>query len=219
MAEDWKNISISGALSWVMKLILIGLLPYELYVGDYLFAVAALIAIIVSLIPAVVERNYRIQLPFELDFLITLAIFLHIVLGQAFMFYDRVWQWDKFLHFYTGGVIAILAFMITYSLHYAGKIRLSIPFIGFFTVVFALAMGSVWEILEFWVDFIFEKQTQTSLTDTMWDLMYDFTGGLIAAVIGMLYVRYSNPKARKRLARPIGDIFSGSNHGAKRKSG
>ena len=61
--------------------------------------------------------------------------------------------------------------------------------------------------MEFTVDNLFDKTTQDSLDDTMWDLINDLLGGFITAAIGMLYVRYSKPDARKRLARPLGEVF------------
>jgi hypothetical protein len=190
-----------------MKLLLMGLLPYEIYIGDYLFAMATLLAIVLSFVPSIVERNYQIHLPFEMDLLITLALFLHTFLGEVLMFYERVWLWDKALHVYGSAVISMLAFMIVYTLHYTGKLRLTIPFIGFFTVTFALAVGSLWELAEFSVDFLFEKTTQKGLADTMWDLVYDLLGGVVIAVLGMFYVRYSKPETRKRLTKPLGEVF------------
>ncbi len=207
MGISWKTIEIATVLSWLMKLLLVGLFPLEIMRGAYLFALATLLAIIISFVPSIVQRNYRVVLPFELDLLITLALFLHIFLGEWFMFYERLWIWDKVLHVYGSAVVAILAFMTVYTLHYTKKLRLTIPFVGFFTVIFALAMGAVWEIIEFSVDAVFSLTTQKGLQDTMWDLINDLVGGIVVAVIGMIYVRYSRPETRKRLARPLGEVF------------
>lgn len=186
---------------------MVGLLPYLVYTGNYLFTIVTLLAVALSLTPSIIERNYRIQLPFELDLLITLSIFLHTFLGEWLMFYERVWMWDKFLHFFNSAVVAILAFVAVYSLHYTKKLRLTVPFVGFFTLIFSGAMGAVWEIIEFWVDIFFSQTMQGGLNDTMWDLMYDLIGGGIIAVLGMIYVKYSVPDTRKRLTRELGEIF------------
>ncbi|MEE9615106.1 MAG: hypothetical protein V3W31_09225 [Thermodesulfobacteriota bacterium] len=207
MSRGWHSITLSAALSWFMKLVLVGLFPYEIYIGDYLFAFATFVAIVLSLVPSIVERNYNIHLPFELDLLITLAIFLHTFLGEVMRFYEKVWLWDKVLHFYGSAVIAMLAFMIVYTLHYTRKLRLTIPFIGFFTVIFAMAVGTAWELGEFAVDNLFDKTTQRDLPDTMWDLVYDLVGGTLVAGMGMLYVRYSRPEERKRFTKPLGEVF------------
>lgn len=207
MNNGRERVSISTAISWLMKLILFSMLPYEIYIGDYPFALATFVAIVVSFAPAVVERNYRITLPFELDLLITLAIFLHMFLGELLMFYERFAPWDVILHLFSTAVISLLAFMIVYTLHYTKKLRLSIPLVGFFTVTFAMFVGSIWEILEYAVDIFFDTTAQKGLGDTMWDLIYDLIAGIIVACLGMAYVRYSKPEERKRVTRPLGELF------------
>lgn len=205
--RGWGSVSITAVLSWCMKLAMLGLIPVEIYRGEYLFAFAIVLALGGSLIPSIVQRNYRITLPFELDLLITLMIFLHAFMGEGLGFYSRYWLFDNVLHLFGSGVSALLAFIITFSLHYTGKLRLTYPLIGLFTVTFAMAIGGMWEILEFSVDTFFGKTTQHGLADTMSDLIYDLLGGIISATFGMLYVKYSKPETKRRMARPIGEVF------------
>ena len=152
-------------------------------------------------------RSYRITLPFELDLLITLAIFFHIFFGEALLFYEKFWMWDKIMHLFSTAVISMLAFMIVYTLHFTRRLRLTIPLVGFFTITFAIFVGACWEILEFIVDHLFDTSAQKGLSDTMWDLINDFIAGVVVAVLGMFYVRYTNPEERKRVTRPLGEIF------------
>ncbi|MBI5642756.1 MAG: hypothetical protein HY954_04700 [Deltaproteobacteria bacterium] len=205
--RNWRTLSISTALSWLMKSLMVALIPYEIYKGEYLFSVAAIMAVVISLVPSIVQRNYRITLPFELDFLITLSLFLHTFMGEGMDFYQRFEIWDQLLHLYGGGVVALLGFVIVYTLHYTRKVRLSIPLIGFFTIIFAMGVGGLWEIGEYSVDVIFKKRTQDGLDDTMMDMIDDLIGGLVVSVLGMLYVKYSSPDTRVRLAKPLGEIF------------
>ncbi len=205
--KRWRTVSLTTLLSWLMKLAMLGMIPIEIYRGGYLFSIAIVIAVVSSLVPSIVQKNYHITLPFELDLLITLSIFLHIFMGEGLGFYSRHLIFDNVLHLYGSGVSALLAFIIVYSLHYTGKVKLTLPLIGFFTVIFAMAMGGMWEILEFAVDNFFGKHGQKGLDDTMFDLIYDLMGGVVAAGLGMLYVRYSKPDARRRLAKPLGEVF------------
>ncbi|OGP15647.1 MAG: hypothetical protein A2052_07225 [Deltaproteobacteria bacterium GWA2_54_12] len=207
MLRNWRSLSLTAGLSWFMKLLMVLLLPVELYKGDYLFSILLVFSVILSLIPSLVERSYRVTLPFELDLLITLSIFLNTFMGEGMNFYQKVRLYDKALHIYGSAVVGLLAFVVVYTLNYTRKVRLSLPFIGFFTITFAIAMGAVWEIMEFAVDSLFGKTTQNGLADTMWDLVNDFVGGVITAAVGMLYVKYSNPDVRKRLAMPLGEVF------------
>jgi len=207
MLRNWRSLSLTAGLSWFMKLLMVLLLPVELYKGDYLFSILLVFSVILSLMPSLVERSYRVTLPFELDLLITLSIFLNTFMGEGMNFYQKVRLYDKALHIYGSAVVGLLAFVVVYTLNYTRKVRLSLPFIGFFTITFAIAMGAVWEIMEFAVDSLFGKTTQNGLADTMWDLVNDFVGGVITAAVGMLYVKYSNPDVRKRLAMPLGEVF------------
>lgn len=205
--RGWRTVTLSTGLSWLMKVLMIGLLPYEIYRSEYLFATGVIVAIILSLIPSLLERNYRVTLPFELDLLITLMLFLHTFMGEGLNLYHIVWFYDKVLHVYGTAVIAMLAFLIVYTLHYTKKVRLSIPLIGFFTVTFAMAVGGLWEIGEFTVDKLFDRHTQDGLDDTMYDMIHDLIGGVVIAAAGMIYVRYSKPDERRRLSRPLGSVF------------
>ena len=208
MYKSWRTVTVTTALSWLMKLILIGSFPYSVYKGDYLYSIAAVVAIALSLAPSIIERNYRVTLPFELDFLITLSIFAHIFFGEQMHFYERFWLWDKILHVYGSAVVSLLAFILVYTFHSTGKLRLTLPFIGLFTVVFTLAVGGLWEIGEFTVDKLLDLNTQRGLDNTMWDIINNLIGGTLAALLGMLYVRYSHPDNRKRLAKPLGEVFN-----------
>jgi len=205
--RNWRRVHLSAGLSWLMKLLMVGMIPYEVYRGGYLFTSLILLAVGISLVPSLVQRNYNITLPFELDLLITLSIFLHTFLGEGLDFYSRYWLWDKLLHVYGSAVFALLAFTIVYTLHYTRKLRLTLPLIGLFTFAFSMAMGAMWEIAEFGVDNIFGSQSQHGLADTMIDLINDFAGGLAAAGLGVVYVKYSNPETRRRLAKPLGEVF------------
>lgn len=207
MLRNWRTLSITTGLSWLMKLLMVLLLPVAIIKGDYLFSLLTVVSIAISLIPSLLERSYRVTLPFEMDLLITLSIFLNTFMGEGLDLYQKVWLYDKALHVYGSAVIGLLAFVVVYTLNYTHKVRLSLPFIGIFTVTFAMAMGGLWEIGEFTVDSLFGKTTQNGLVDTMWDLINDLIGGIITAVLGMAYVRYANPDARKRLAKPLGEVF------------
>lgn len=204
---SWRSLTVTTVLSWLMKLLMVWMFAIEIYRGSYLIAFALVLAITVSLTPSIVQRSYNITLPFELDLLITSSLFLHAFFGEWLDFYAKYWLWDKFLHLYGGGVAAILAFVTVYAFHYTRKVRLTLPLIGFFTVTFTLAVGAMWEMFEFTADSLFGTTMQKGLNDTMIDLLNDLLGGIIAAGLGMVYVKYSKPVNRKRLGTSLGEII------------
>ena len=62
--------------------------------------------------------------------------------------------------------------------------------LALFSFSFAIAIGVVWEIFEFFMDISFGLNMQKSgLIDTMGDLIVDSLGALLASGIGYFYLR------------------------------
>ncbi|HBF12900.1 MAG TPA: hypothetical protein DDW49_05865 [Deltaproteobacteria bacterium] len=199
--------SIKATVSWLLKMGLLAAIPYSLYVGDYLFVFAALSAVTISLLPAYWYRRFRVILPFSLDLFITMALFLHVFFGEILRYYDHHWYFDKLMHFYGTGLIALIAFVTIFTFHWSSKIVLSLPLIAYFTIVFAVAIGTFWEMGEFAIDKIFGRNTQYSLENTMWDLVLNLIGGIVAACFGSWYVGKQKKKGLDRLTSSIQTLF------------
>lgn len=200
-------LRLKFVIAWILKLGLIAAIPYSLFVHDYLFIFGAISAVIVSLLPAYWSRRFQVLLPWGLDLFISLALFLHIILGEIFRFYDNHWYFDKIMHFYGTGLIALIAFLIVFTFHWSRKITLSLPLIAYFTVIFSVAVGAFWEMGEFAIDQIFHRNTQYSLENTMWDLIFNFVGGGVAALFGILYIKRKNRHEIEGLVTPVKKIL------------
>ncbi len=75
---------------------------------------------------------------------------------------------------------------------------------GIAIFLITLGLGALWEIAEFAGDQLLGMHAQGSpemgpLTDTMWDLIMDGLGGVLAAVLGPIYMKHSR-KSRARVA-------------------
>ncbi|MEK7139132.1 MAG: hypothetical protein AAB817_00340 [Patescibacteria group bacterium] len=189
--DDW----ISASFSWLMKLVLLLVFFSELFWGDYLVATGALIALTISLLPSAIERNYHINLPWAIDFMVTLGLTLHTIGLYYNLYHDPAWWWwDNFTHFLGTAVIALLAFYIVFTLDYTKKVRLTLPFMVISTIMTAMAIGAFWEIGEFNFDGLFGTKAIIDLTDTIQDLEFDFLGSIVVAIIGVLYTRHLRTK-------------------------
>lgn len=200
------SIPLGTCLSWIMILAMAWVVPASLWRGDYPLAVMAVLAVGVSLLPALVQRNSRIVLPQELVFLIVLQLHLHTFWGVWLRLYDSQWFWDNVLHLQGTMIVSFLGFLCAYALHASKRLHLTGPFLALFTVVFGNALGAWWEIAEFVVDKTLKKNTQYGLDNTMMDLIHNFVGSLLAAGLGWLYVRFTHPDDRRRLAEPLGKL-------------
>ena len=149
---------------------------------------AAVFSLVVSLIPSILRRDLHITLPIELNFWIMLALFLHVAGGFS-GFYNSVPGWDHLTHLMSSSLIGALGLVIVVVIDkYVKSIYLPRPFLAFFIVMFTMAMGVLWEIMEFANDSIAHTMLQYSLADTMIDLLFDGFAGIIVALAGVQYL-------------------------------
>jgi hypothetical protein len=133
----------------------------------------------------------QVRLPLEFEVLLNVFIFASIFLGEVGGFYTRFWWWDAVLHTSSGLALGFIGFLILYSLYRADRLDARPALIAVFSFCFALALGVLWEVFEFAADSIVGSDMQKSgLVDTMWDLIVDAVGALIAAISGYAYMAY-----------------------------
>jgi len=217
------RLSVETILSWFMKLSFAGIAPYLVMKGmrlmeagqvsqardSFVVAGGAVIALIISLVPSLISRSAQITLPWLVDFVITLVLYLHVAIGGAAGFYykELPLPYDKLLHFFSSAMISLLAFMFVFTLYYTRRIRLSFAFMAVFIVLASIGLGGIWEILEWSLDKLAGTRAQEGLDDTMMDMILDLLGGIIAAVGGTLYAMYSKPRHQRRIAIPLAQLF------------
>ena len=218
-------LSINSVVSWVLKILMLVAAGYFFIQGDFLYGIFMLLMLLVSFIPAIVNHSYDTNLPWQLDFWLTLWIFLAVA-GTTGLYEQLTW-WDDLLHFGGTAALVYLAFVLIYALNFTGKIRLSIPLIGFFTFLIGMAFGALWELAEFWTWKITGINTFTigrvlddpavSLLDTFSDLQLDMIGAGLMAIIGMKYVAHQRHVKLREWMRPFIKIFGKKIRKAKSK--
>jgi len=143
---------------------------------------------------------------------ITVGVLLLIICGCAFFgemlkLYNTIWWWDVMLHFVSGATFAIIGFMLANKL---SRHTVSPLLAALFAFSFAVTLGVMWEIFEFIMDSLRQMNMQrwmfmpipdssawaravelrgAGLIDTMKDLIVGTISGLIAAVIGYVYLK------------------------------
>lgn len=206
--------SANSLISWVFKFFIFAVVIYFFATGSFIFGGFALLNLAISLIPAFVNRSYDVNLPWSLDFLLTVWLTFSI-LGELKL-YAEIWWWDNFLHFAGTAVFVYLAFVLVYALNFTKKIRLSIPLIGFSTFLVGVAFGAIWEIAEFYVWRITGNDTlamgvppdfELGLLDTFSDLRFNAIASVLVALAGMKYVANRRHVKLREWMRPFTKIF------------
>jgi uncharacterized membrane protein YjdF len=181
--------------AYLMQMLIVVYAVYSLYIKDYIWAIWGLFALILTLTPLMLKRRFHVTLPWELNFLIVLSLYLSVggnVRGWYHLFYPF---YDKVAHLVSSITVAVLGFVAAVIMDRYTEIKLNRPMIVFFVIIFTMSLGAFWEITEFLSDNLFGTQLQVGLGDTMYDLIFDLAGGIIIGVLGDVYLKRT-PKER-----------------------
>ncbi|WP_248896860.1 DUF2238 domain-containing protein [Haloplanus halobius] len=187
-------------LTRVMQLLLVGLVFIGLERGNPGIVINATIGFGVTHLPAVLERDYHIPMDSALTLWITVAVFLH-ALGTAGLpgastnLYRSVWWWDHMTHTLSSTIVAAAGYATARAIElHSDAVSLPERFMFVFILLFVLAFGVFWEVIEFGVTLIASASgsqsilVQYGLDDTMLDLLFDTLGGIIVAVWGTAHL-------------------------------
>lgn len=181
-------------LSYIMQILMGVLTIYSIYIGFWVMVFWGAFAIVLTFTPQMIKRRFKVTLPWELNFLIILSLFLHVG-GIIRDWYYIIPLYDKMAHFIASSTIAILGFVAVVVIDQYTEINMNEIMIVFIIIIFTVAIGTFWEITEFIYDFFTGAGMQKSLNDTMWDLIFDVAGGVIIAFLGWGYLK-KMPKER-----------------------
>jgi len=175
-------------LSYFLKTVIIIFLIISIWKLHWIWIFGCILAIIVSLVPTLLKRNYQITLPLVLEILITIALILHVG-GGLFGAYS-IPNYDTLTHFISSFLVAFLAFVIIYILHvYWDGLIMDKYAMAFVVVIATIAMGVVWEFNEWITDIIFGTNEQWGYIDTIKDLFIDTLAGIFMAIIGVSMIK------------------------------
>lgn len=165
--------------------------------GERLSAFLVLVIVAMTVAPLIFRHRWPVRVPAEFQLLAVIFMFSALFLGEIRHFYDRFWWWDIALHGNSGLLLGIVGFLLVYVLNESKPVNLSLAprFVAAFAFLFAVAIGTFWEIFEFAMDQLFGMEMQkamlgdaTGLTDTMWDLIVDTAGATVISLVGWLYL-------------------------------
>ncbi len=178
-------------LSHIIKVILIIAIIFDILNGKFSQLFITLLTLIFLSLPNLYEKKYNVNIPLEIEVLISIFILGTLFLGENLDYYEKYVYWDVYLHTLSGFLLGLLGFVIVYSIiDSKSKNSLTPFFVSVFTFSFAVTIGALWEIFEFGMDNFFGLNMQKSgLVDTMWDLIVDSIGAGIVAISSYFYMK------------------------------
>lgn len=187
-------------LAYVFQILILVNILIAFSWGEYAQGLGGLLALGVTMIPAIVSRRWKITLPWEISLFIALMFCLHVA-GGIRGFYDIYYPYyDKVAHLIFGITISMLVFIGVLLLDQFRGMNLSRWMIVGFTVIFAMAMAGFWEIYEWTADTLFGTNLQHGLDDTMLDMIFCLVGSITVALTGNWYLsRYSKEELTRTM--------------------
>jgi hypothetical protein len=200
LSEDNRRVVVRA-----LRAALAGMLVIGLYQRSISTVINAAIALALMGLPGALERNLGLPLDTRLTLWIVVPVFLH-ALGSMGL-YGAIGVWDNLTHALSSSLVAAAGYTTVRALdvHYDG-VYLPGQFVAAFLLIFTLAFGVLWEVLEFAIDGLATETgmdsvlAQHSLANTMLDLVFDAVGALVVAVWGSAHLSRVSDTLAERMA-------------------
>lgn len=201
--EGWID-RIELTIALVLQLAITAVTIGALLEGQWLLVFSGAVVLVLTFTPAMLEHQLRVPLPVEFTLITCVFLFASFALGEVRDFYERIWWWDLALHGIWAMITGFIGFLSLYVFYMTHRIRVAPIYMAILTFALAVAVGTIWEIFEFSMDWFFGFNMQRSgLVDTMTDLMINAAGAVVAAAIGFYYVRNGDSLLGRRLIRKL----------------
>ncbi len=186
----WSFRSVTPTLfASAMRMSIAIILGFGLATANVSVVINAVVALAVTYLPAVLRRDWGLRLSPGLTVIVTLAVFLHAV-GMLGL-YEDVWWYDHLTHTLSAAIVAAVGYAGTRALDlYSDAVSFPPRFLSLFLLLFTLALGVLWEVLEFLARIgamslgVEAVLVQYGLEDTILDLVFDTVGAILVALFG-----------------------------------
>jgi hypothetical protein len=174
--------------------------------GVQVWIYSGIFCIFFAMVPTLLRRYADINIPWKLEFLLFLALFLHVG-GGAMGLYNVFWTWDMVTHFVSTFMLALIGFILFFIVNERlGFVKLNARKIILITMIIAMSLGLIWEGMEIAADMLVDLRAADDINDTMLDLVMDVVGGMAAA---LLAVRWHKDGTLQRTSAEFGSGLDG----------
>ncbi|WP_410766429.1 hypothetical protein [Haloferax sp. DFSO60] len=176
------------------------------YTRNLSVIVNSLLALSVTFLPAILQRDWEIRLHPLPGLWLTAAVLLHAIgmLGP----YNYISWWDHVTHTLSASVVAAVGYVSARVFdEYSDAVYFPPRFLFVYILLFTLAAGVLWEVLEFGARLSAEALgieavlVQYGLGDTIIDLVFDTVGAMLVALFGTPTLSETIESLNERLER------------------
>lgn len=129
---------------------------------EYFNMLVCLLTLSLFMIPAFLEKNFKMHLGSFFEGMVLLFIFSSEILGEINSYYQKIPHWDTVLHAVNGFMFAAFGFALLDMINQDDKIKFKLSPLYLSLVAFCVSMtaGVMWEFFEFGADMILHSDMQ-----------------------------------------------------------
>jgi hypothetical protein len=194
--------------SWTLRALLLALTLWQLVTGNRNSAVVAGMGLAVTMIPVLITRFSGWRVPRNLELTFVFGMFLQYT-SESLKLFELLTYWDKIVHpaeiFLATGVATFLL------LGYRESRQLDIPdgLAAFGAMLFGMALGASWELIEFALDWFGNANLQKSNADTLTDVLTNDAGAIFGALFAFWLWRHHTSKLARAECGQIAEWLTG----------
>ena len=172
-----RNVAV---VYWLLRLSVIAIMVAQFFNHNFENVFLCMLTLVLLLMPTIMERRLKIDLPNALEIIIMLFIYAAEIMGEIHAFYTTYHGWDTMLHTMNGFLCAAIGFCLVDLFDRSEKISLSLSpkYMAIVAFCFSMTVGVLWEFFECAMDqLLFLDMQKDTVVNTISTVMLDPTGG------------------------------------------
>lgn len=168
LGAEYKKNKFTFTIYMILRALVILVGVRQAFIGNYENVFLCAFTLVLLLVPVMVERVFKVNVPSLLEIIVMIFIFAAEILGEINSYYTKFALWDTMLHVTTGFLAAAvgLSLIVILNRRKVFGLNLSPFFVAMFSFCFSMTIGVLWEFFEFSMDRIFltDMQRDTIVT-------------------------------------------------------
>ena len=168
LIDEIKENKSTFVIFVILRILVIIVGVRQFFVGNYENVFLCAATLVLFMVPAFIEKLFKVHLPSILEIVVLVFIFAAEILGEISDYYVKFAFWDTMLHVTTGFLAAAVGLSLIDILNRSTRIGLSLSplFVALVSFCFSMTIGVLWEFFEFGADVLFltDMQKDTVVT-------------------------------------------------------
>lgn len=169
LIDEIKENKSTFVIFVILRILVIIVGVRQFFVGNYENVFLCAATLVLFMVPAFIEKLFKVRLPSILEIVVLVFIFAAEILGEISDYYVKFAFWDTMLHVTTGFLAAAVGLSLIDILNRSTRIGLSLSplFVVLVSFCFSMTIGVLWEFFEFGADVLFltDMQKDTVVTN------------------------------------------------------